>query len=332
MDYKKYLKIGKKLSDLNKNIPKEEKEKIRDALQTDKGFIDWCNTTDEWSPEDHDNLKNILELNKDNNGYFLNYYNGRISYNGNRSLKKSKTKLQLSKVHLNELEKCKNDFKYFRKHYCLITTKDGLARPEPRHYQEELEDHLLSGNDLAVSFSRQSGKTVTTATYILWLFIFYPLVLNIGIVGNRPKTAREVLDKIKKILIELPLWMQPGTEVWNKGEIEQETGSRIMTDSASSDSFRGFTCAVIFCDEVAYIPMKEWDDFQDSVIPTMASLKFKQLIYTSTAAGLNHWARIVKNATPIKTIEEESISQDTVIEIDGIAMTAEEALNEFRQK
>ena len=52
----------------------------------------------------------------------------------------------------------------------------------------------------------------------------------------------EVLDKIKKIFIQLPIWLQQGLEAWNKTYIVLENGTRIMTAAGNSDSFRGFTC------------------------------------------------------------------------------------------
>ncbi len=318
----KYLQIGRKIID--KKLPYTQLEEIKNSLYTTEDFIDFCSDYKNWTYNEHDELKAILDTPKNQNGYYKDLYGQRVSYNGNRTLKKSHTEIYLSIIHKNEIQKCKEDFKYFRKYYCLIKTKDGLSRPEVRKYQEDLEDALLSKEDISVSWSRQAGKTIFVGVYLSWLFLFHPESLNMGIVANRPKTAWEVLDKIKKILAEVPIWMQRGVEIWNRGEIESDKGTRIMTDSAGESSFRGFTCAVIFVDEVAYIPVNDWQDFQDSVIPTMSSLKFKQLIYTSTAYGMNHWAEIVDNSK-IKIQENIAKVKGTeVIEIDGNIITVED--------
>ena len=50
------------------------------------------------------------------------------------------------------------------------------------------------------------------------------------------------------------------------------------------------------CDEAAYIPKNLWEEFVDSVMPTMSSLIFKQVITTSTANGVNHFEKLVKQA------------------------------------
>ena len=55
----------------------------------------------------------------------------------------------------------------------------------------------------------------TIATYLLWKAITSDNI-NIGIAANVQKLATEVLDKIKKIYIEMPIWLQPGLMSWNK--------------------------------------------------------------------------------------------------------------------
>jgi len=89
--------------------------------------------------------------------------------------------------------------------------------------------------------SHNSGKTVTLGIYLAHTAIF-KRDMNIGIAANKSKQAAEFLDKTKKILIELPVWMQAGITTWNKTYIENENGIRIITDSTSTDSFRGFSC------------------------------------------------------------------------------------------
>jgi len=289
------LQIGKKLSSTNKSIPEFQKVELREALWEDNEFVDFCKEKKDWTTEEHDWLLNILTIPKNEFGYFVDKFNERVSYNGIRTLKRSGTQINLSRIHKNEINKCKNDLKYFRKYYTFIVTRDGIQRPEPRKYQETLEESLNLLKDTVILYPRQSGKTVTTGTYLLWRALNKENI-NIGIVANRGPTAAEVLDKIKKIFIEMPIWLQMGIEVWNKGSVEFDNGVRIMTDSPSSDSFRGYTINILYIDEMAYIPKKDWDDFADSVFPTMNSLSFKQFIATSTANGMNHFADLVKQA------------------------------------
>ncbi len=300
----KFLKIAPKFQQRGKNSFTEEyKTEVKEAIWKEPDFVNFCTSKNDWTNIDHDKFKVLMDIPKNENGYYKDIYGQRISYNGIRTLRKPNTEIELSDIHLEEIQKCQNDYKYFRKNYCLIITKTGLARPEPRAYQESLEDELLTLDDVVILYPRQSGKTVTSGTYLLWLSLFHPDPINIGIVANKPKTAAEVLDKIKKIFLELPIWLKVGINVWNKGEIEFENGTRIMTDGPSSDSFRGYTCNIIYVDEAAYIKKSLWDEFVDSVMPTMNSLIFKQVIMTSTANGVNHFEKLCKHAKKPDTPE-----------------------------
>lgn len=289
----KYRKLLLKINNIK---DKETLLELQEALSEDSNFINFLENTKDFTHEEHDGLLKLLDLPKNETGYYIDKYGRGVSYNGNRSLKRSGTELNLNKLHKIELNKCKDDFLYFRYNYCFIMTKNGRARPESRSYQKQLEETLKNGEDAAILFSRQSGKTVSTSTYLLWLFTFRENPTTIGIVANKASGSKEVLDKIKKILLELPIWLMPNIEVWNKTQIESESENRILTDVPSSDSFRGFTVNVVYGDEIAYIPSTIWDEFTDSIFPTQNSLQFKQTILTSTANGMNHWKQIVDGA------------------------------------
>ena len=289
----KKLSLGKKLKE-NKLTP-EQKTEIRNLLWYDDDFIMYCKNKKDWTHEEHDNLLSILEIPKNESGYYVDKFGEKVSYNGIRTLKRSHTQLELSEIHKNEIQKCKDDIFYFRNYYNLIITKDGLKRPEFRQYQNQLINSLIKLKDTVILYPRQSGKTITASVYLLWGALTKENI-NIGIVANKGPTAAEVLDKIKKIFIEMPIWLQLGIEVWNKGNVEFDNGVRILTDSPSSDSFRGYTINILYIDELAYIPKKDYDEFSDSVFPTMNSLSFRQFIATSTANGMNHFAELVKKA------------------------------------
>ncbi len=292
--------MNQKFKNLLKKLSKvEDKEALLDLQETlseNEDFQNFLKNTTTFTHEEHDGLLNLLDSPKNEVGYYIDKFGRGVSYNGNRSLKKPKTEMHLSPLHKIEYEKCENNFLYFRYNYCFIMTKEGLARPDSRSYQKELEESLKDNEDLAILFSRQSGKTISVSTYLLWLFVFRKLPTTIGIVANNASGSKEVIDKVKKILLELPIWMTPNIEVWNKTQIESESRNRVLTDVPSSDAFRGFTVNVAYVDEAAYIPLNDWEAFTDSIFPTMNSLSFKQTILTSTANGMNHWKQIVDGA------------------------------------
>ena len=239
----------------------------------------------------------ILDIPKDNDNYYLDAYGSRISYNGIRSLKKAFTKMQLSKIHLIEIEKCSKDILYFLNNYIRMTTPKGFNFIDARGYQNEFLKILenRSYENIISMQPRQSSKSTTTGVYFSHLFCFSQ-DLTIGIVAYDGESAREFLDKAKKMIISLPIWLQPGMVVWNKGSIECENNVRILTDSPSSDSFRGFSVNVIVVDECAYLDPKGWNEFCDGVLPAQSGLSFKKNILLSTPKGKNHFYDIWKLA------------------------------------
>lgn len=264
---------------------------------TGKGLFDAL--ADKKGSELTDTEKNkILEkidIRTNDEGFYVDAFGSKISYNGAKTMKKTDTKLALTEVHKNEIYRCMIDYKYFRRNYCKIISKAGITRPEPRQYQEDAEDDLLTGDDVLLFWSRQSGKTVTISTYLLWKALFTPNI-NIGITANVQKLATEVLDKIKKIHLLLPIWLQGEIEIWNKQSIAFGNGTKILTSSTNGDSFRGYSIHILYGDEVAFIKHTIWEDFSDSVFPAQEALQNKQTILSSTAGGMNHWYNLVKGA------------------------------------
>lgn len=152
--------------------------------------------------------------------------------------------------------------------------------------------HLYYTNGI---LSHNSGKSVTSGLFVLWKALFTPNI-NIGIAANKLSLATEVLDKVKKVFLELPIWLQQGVTAWNKTFIEFENGTRVMTSATNSDAFRGFSMHVLLVDEVAFVPTNLWEEMTDSLFPSQDALAQKQKILISTPNGMNHWYHLVTGA------------------------------------
>lgn len=103
--------------------------------------------------------------------------------------------------------------------------------------QSEFDNYWYYTNGV---LSHNSGKSITVACYLTWLFNFNT-DKNIGIVANRLAQATEFLRNVKDIFSRLPIWLQAGVTEWNVRSIANEVGMRILTDVPSSDSFRGYS-------------------------------------------------------------------------------------------
>lgn len=85
----------------------------------------------------------ILDLNKDEEQYYLDAFGNRISFMGNRRLKKAFTKLPISPIHIEEIKRCAEDIHYFKDNYIQIRTKSGVNFPELRKYQDDFINSIL---------------------------------------------------------------------------------------------------------------------------------------------------------------------------------------------
>lgn len=209
----------------------------------------------------------------------------------------------------------------------LITDK-GLSKVInviDLNIEENMYDISIDSNDeLYFSngiLSHNSGKTVTIATYLLHCALFRKNI-NIGIAANVMTLAAEVLDKIKKIYIELPIYLQAGMLAWNKRSMELDNGNKIMIAASNGDAFRGFSLSVLYVDETGFINNNLFEEFMDSVMPAMAAIQDSQAIFSSTANGLNHFYFMVEGARKNAKI---ALGNDDAIQLeDGRIMSPEE--------
>lgn len=272
---------------------------VIEQLKANKDLITFelLQTIRSYGNEGKDLALEILDTEKDEEGYYLDAFNNRISLDGNRLLKKAYTKMKLCKIHFEEIERCKKDIKYFRDNYLKIRTNKGIGFPEVRQYQNEFIDKILDDNNEAIVSvqGRQSGKSVTTANYLEWEFNFNENI-DIGIVANKGETARDFLNKVSQMFTYLPMWMKQGVVTWNKGSIVTESNVRILTDVPSENAFRGKTVAILVVDEVAFIKSSIWNIFADSIFPAQSALSWKKNIMISTPKGMNHFYDLVEKA------------------------------------
>lgn len=210
-----------------------------------------------------------------------------LYYMGNPRLKAANVPMSYSYDQIQERIKCAADVLYFIENYIKInTTDDGLVPFTMWPFQKELIQTFEKNRFVIAKMPRQVGKSTTSVSYLLWVVLFQPMQ-NIAILANKASTAREILARLQLAYENLPLWMQQGIKAWNKGNIELENGSRIIANSTSADSIRGFTYNIIFLDEFAHVPHNIAEDFITSVFPTISSGKTTKIIMVSTPLGLN---------------------------------------------
>jgi hypothetical protein len=176
-----------------------------------------------------------------------------------------------------------------RRHYIQSITK--IESVPVKCIQVDNDDHLyLAGESLM-----PTHNTTVSVAFLAWYIIFHPMV-NIGVLGNKESTAKEILHRLKIAYEHIPHWLKHGYESWNKRSIELENGSRCKVSATSLDAGRSESFSVVFLDEFAMVKKNTADEFMASVFPTISSGKETKMIVVSTPKGKNHFFQMVKLA------------------------------------
>ena len=211
------------------------------------------------------------------------------SYHGNPNLKPLGYQHDFSQEEIEEYVKCKNDPVYFIEKYVKIITLDrGLQPFKLYDCQKEKVDCIMNNRRVVLMEGRQQGKTVTSAACILHYTIFEE-DKTVAIMANKSSAAREVLNRYQIMYENLPIWMQQGVKVWNKGDVELENNSKVLTAATTAAAIRGKSVNWLYIDEAAIIPNNIADEFFTSVYPTISAGETTKILLTSTPLGYNHF-------------------------------------------
>lgn len=215
-------------------------------------------------------------------------------YNGNVKIKKTGVAQSFTPEQVEEYIKCRDDILYFVTKYCkIIALGKGLQLIDLYDFQRRMITAYDEKRFVINLLPRQMGKSTAVAAYLMH-YVLFNEHKTVGILANKAPTAREILNRIKRMFENLPLWMQPGVKTWNKGDIELGNGSVIMAASTSSDSIRGFSMDVIFLDEFAHVDGQV--EFWESTYPVISSGDDSKVIITSTPKGMDLFHKIFSEA------------------------------------
>lgn len=215
-------------------------------------------------------------------------------YENNTKLLKGDLVFQRTPEEIAEWKKCKNDILYFAETYCKLMTPEGIRHISLRNYQKKYLEHLQK-NRLSIYLAcRQCGKTTTSAIFMLH-YILFNVDKNALVLGNKRKTAVEILDKAKKIFFEIPYFLKPGVYKWNEAEIVFDNGCRLMAEATTINSGISFTFHCVLADEFAHIAPNIMESFYNNIFPTITAARARFII-TSTQNGRNLFYRLYKAA------------------------------------
>jgi hypothetical protein len=188
--------------------------------------------------------------------------------------KKSHTKEKFTEEQVQNLLLCsdpKEGYMYFVKNFFHIQHPvRGKVKFEPYEYQERL---LHSYHDFRFNINmmpRQSGKTTCAAGYLLWFAMFHP-DQTLLIAAHKYTGAQEIMQRIRYGYELCPDHIRAGVTNYNKGSMEFENGSRIVSATTTGNTGRGMSISLLYCDEFAFVQPNIATEFWTSISPTLAT-------------------------------------------------------------
>ncbi len=189
-------------------------------------------------------------------------------------VKKAHRKEKFSEDHLYDLMQCADPdigYLHFVKNFFHIQhPTQGKIKFEPYDYQHRL---LHSYHDYRFNINmmpRQSGKTTCAAGYLLWYAMFHP-DQTILVAAHKYTGAQEIMQRIRYGYELCPDHIRAGVVSYNKGSIEFENGSRIVSQTTTGTTGRGMSISLLYCDEFAFVQPNIAEEFWTSISPTLAT-------------------------------------------------------------
>lgn len=210
----------------------------------------------------------------------------KLYYKDNINIRRAGLKIPLTPKQLQEYAKCSVDPVYFIENYVYINSLDKGSTLFKLHlYQKEIISSFQENRFSILLACRQSGKTTTTAAYLLWFTIFTPNK-QVGVLAQNTAQAQEILSRIAFMLESVPFWLQPGCKAFNKTYHEYDNGSKIQTVASTPEGIRGKTLHCVFVDELAFVSNAA--TFYAAVFPVISSSTTSKMIVSSTPNGIGN--------------------------------------------
>lgn len=176
----------------------------------------------------------------------------------------------------------------------------GSLLYQPWDFQKRLIDTYHEDRYSIALMPRQSGKTTSAAGYLLWyaMFISNSTIL---IAAHKYTGAQEIMQRIRYAYEACPDHIKAGVTTYNKGSLDFENGSRIVSATTTETTGRGMSITVLYLDEFAFVRPSIAKEFWTAITPTL-STGGKAIITSTPNSDEDQFALIWKGAN--KTIDE----------------------------
>lgn len=179
-----------------------------------------------------------------------------------------------SEEQLQEFMKCADPItgpEYFLNNYFYIQhpTK-GKLKYVPFDYQKKLLTNYHAYRFSINLCGRQLGKTTTSAGYLLWYAMFIP-DSTILVAAHIHSGSQEIMSRIRYAYESCPNFIRAGAVSYNKGSLDFDNGSRIISATTTERTGRGLSISLLYLDELAAVRNTIAREFWTSITPTLST-------------------------------------------------------------
>jgi hypothetical protein len=216
---------------------------------------------------------------------------------------------------LTEFLKCADPVtgpEYFMDNFFYIQhpTK-GKMLYHPFEYQTRLI-HTYHNYRFSISMMpRQTGKSTSAAGYLLWYAMFVP-DSTILIAAHKYTGSQEIMQRIRYAYELCPDHIRAGCTSYNKGNLDFENGSRIVSTTTTENTGRGMSISLLYADEFAFVRPGIAKEFWTSISPTLAT-GGKAIITSTPNSDEDQFALLWKGANKC----EDAYGNPTELGING---------------
>lgn len=161
-------------------------------------------------------------------------------------------------------------------------------------YQRRLIDTYHRYRYSISMLPRQTGKSTTAAGYLLWYAMFVP-DSTILVAAHKYTGSQEIMQRIRYGYESIPDHIRAGVTNYNKGSIEFDNGSRIVSATTTENTGRGMSISLLYADEFAFVRPTIATEFWTSISPTLAT-GGKAIITSTPNSDEDQFALIWKGA------------------------------------
>jgi hypothetical protein len=216
---------------------------------------------------------------------------------------------------LDEFLKCADPVtgpQYFMDNFFYIQHPTrGKMLYHPFEYQTRLIDTYHNYRFSISMMPRQTGKSTSAAGYLLWYAMFVP-DSTILIAAHKYTGSQEIMQRIRYAYELCPDHIRAGCTSYNKGNLDFENGSRIVSTTTTENTGRGMSISLLYADEFAFVRPSIAKEFWTSISPTLAT-GGKAIITSTPNSDEDQFALLWKGANKC----EDAYGNPTALGING---------------